>query len=1345
MPTLASPWSAEAIRRLRDHHVCPVCGRGPVAGYVCSRCGADYREIGSELWDASLAAAAALEARQAVLARVPRGAAASRTGVELPGGPSSSTVPVVRASLETNRDRPRSSATVQSVLAVAGAGLVAIAAIVFTFFNPDLTERGPRNAIVAATTILFLLGARVLVRRGLRFSAESVGALGAVFVALDVIALADAVPANPWLAAALGTLVAGTVIGALGVRCGIRLWVSSGLIALAFVPAMLAAGMPRPAAAWIGTALTTPQFATAEWSAAAGMSLVTAGGWLGSALAAFALIGVAGRVGVRFAASTGAGSAAAGGRVATSLRAERAILTVVQLFALAAAFVSGLLASEITWPARMLLLAAVFAATSTLALFSARHPAAALWSFIGGGSAVASAATLTLAVPALSEWTYALVLAASVGALVLVAAVAPMPRGVVRGFLTGGGVLALALIAAVPTLMSGVLVLSTMLRETTGAPALALATGLAALGAGLHLFATLRARRDTATGTRWLAHLGSWYAVLATLVLLCADGIPLVVRIALGLVLAAALALVLARQAGRPAHAEGSTPAEQPAATGPHTDAERVGHIAARLPLIVGAHLLVLASAVLSWRDDGIVVWAGIGVAAAALIVGRARPAGARFVYVGAAYAYALVMFATALRLAGTDPLPLVCLTTTAGAVVAVAATFVRAVPARSWLAILAVTAVPFAIGVLQVVAERSGWTALSTSLMFALALTLVVTRRAGLDVIVRALAAATLVPSLAVVAVCLGAQLLPMSGSPVVLPVIAALVAIVLPSTGALQSTLAERIGIRDARVARTAVEASTLVTAVIAVGLALTRDAAGLGTAFLVLVILGAGGIATGIWNDRAYGWWLAGAAFTGALWCAWGLTGVVLREAYVLPPALGAALIGALLTVRGRRGLPLYAAGLLVAAASVLAEVALTGSPARTLGLLAAAWLLVALGGVFASRGREARSEHAAAAPPELVEPAGRGRARVGMLSTTTFAVAIVAGAAGAVQGVRLGLGLDAGAPGIPLVLLCLALGVTGAAPAALAARGLATARRAPSRRAETRAALGRVLEALVTPFTRGELRVRRESTRTLPRINGTARAHIPFARADLSGRGVRRWLYAPAFAYVGIGAWTAIERDWFTIWTMWGVMLAYLVALLAISLRARRGPTTLPPVWFVFALAFTTAIVAWSPRDLRVEWFSLPLGLFLLAAGAAHLGARRPGTREADAESLSSWPAGWRGSWALLTPGILVMLSASIAATFTDPLTWRAILVIVLALVAILVGASRQLAAPFVIGIIVLPVENAFAFLVQIGRGIDAMPWWITLAVVGAVLLILAVTYERRAGEDRGVVARLRDLA
>jgi len=100
---------------------------------------------------------------------------------------------------------------------------------------------------------------------------------------------------------------------------------------------------------------------------------------------------------------------------------------------------------------------------------------------------------------------------------------------------------------------------------------------------------------------------------------------------------------------------------------------------------------------------------------------------------------------------------------------------------------------------------------------------------------------------------------------------------------------------------------------------------------------------------------------------------------------------------------------------------------------------------------------------------------------------------------------------------------------------------------------------------------------------------------------------------------------------------------------------------------------------------------------------------------------------------------------VLSTATDPRTERAILVIALALIAILVGNLRKLGAPFILGIIVLPIENIIVFAVQIGRNISAVHWWITLATAGAVLLVLAVTSERSAtGARGGVAARLRDL-
>ena len=55
-----------------------------------------------------------------------------------------------------------------------------------------------------------------------------------------------------------------------------------------------------------------------------------------------------------------------------------------------------------------------------------------------------------------------------------------------------------------------------------------------------------------------------------------------------------------------------------------------------------------------------------------------------------------------------------------------------------------------------------------------------------------------------------------------------------------------------------------------------------------------------------------------------------------------------------------------------------------------------------------------------------------------------------------------------------------------------------------------------------------------------------------------------------------------------------------------------------------------------------------------------------------------------------------------------------------------------------------VETAQADVIAKGLADAALPPLLAGWIV-AVLLIIAVTYERRAGGERGVVARLRDLA
>jgi len=79
---------------------------------------------------------------------------------------------------------------------------------------------------------------------------------------------------------------------------------------------------------------------------------------------------------------------------------------------------------------------------------------------------------------------------------------------------------------------------------------------------------------------------------------------------------------------------------------------------------------------------------------------------------------------------------------------------------------------------------------------------------------------------------------------------VIAATVAVVLPSTGLIGAALVGHgIAEDQARASRIAIEAGSLVTGALAVVLALSRVAAGFSTSFLVLVIIGVGALATAI----------------------------------------------------------------------------------------------------------------------------------------------------------------------------------------------------------------------------------------------------------------------------------------------------------------------------------------------------------------------------------------------------------------------------------------------------------------------------------------------------------------
>ena len=712
----------------------------------------------------------------------------------------------------------------------------------------------------------------------------------------------------------------------------------------------------------------------------------------------------------------------------------------------------------------------------------------------------------------------------------------------------------------------------------------------------------------------------------------------------------------------------------------------RSSSLVLRVPLIGTAFAALLLGIGLSWTDAQLAVFAGVGGLVVLAAIAQILPQGARPILMGVGFAYALVIVGTALdQFTTLETLAIFCITSAFGSVVALVSTLTSWLRSGTWYAVLAVTTIPAVIAVGVLFVEISGWTAVSTGAFFLLILALVITRRSGLTGFLRVASAALLVPSLSVVVLAVAAQFLQVSASPIALPIIAVIVAVTLPTAGLVASALERRgLSAPHAAAVRWSLELSALATGAIAVILAFVRPAAGPDTALLIFVLIGIGAISTAIWARRRYAWIVAGVAWTGALWTALSIAGVQVAviEPYALPPALVAALVGAILVARGRTAaVGLYVAGLASAVVPSLVVLALVGSGADAV----VPWRAIGLlGGSFVLfiaasliRGR-----------------AGRPANRFAPLLLPTLLLAIATAAAGVIQGVRYARGADA-VPGfvdterpMPWVLLFAAAAVLLAAGAGR----VATAGRVPPE------------DALELPVS-------------------------------------ERWWYAPAAAYLVIGPMFAIRPHPFEIWTLWALMTLLLAVLVATTALSRSRAVSLPPTWYLFALAWVTGVVGWSQREiLRVEGWSLVMGAALLVAGIVAI----PQLDRPIAPTLTNWPIGRRKSWWLLGPGLVVIFLPSIIATFTDPATWRAILVVALALVSVLVGAIIKLKAPFVIGLVVLGVENVVVLLVQFNSGIESVPWWITLATAGAVLFAIAIRFERRTGREASTGARMRDL-
>ena len=970
-------------------------------------------------------------------------------------------------------------------------------------------------------TALFLGGAWLFASRGLQFSAEAVGALGMVFLALDVWAFADAAPdgVNGWAFAGIGTLVASSLMIAIAALVRLRVWLWLSIIGLTLTPAFFG-------------------YATENWW---GATI----GHLGAAFVALGAHELAGRL---------------SGRFGSELKTDRFTATVLQFAAafivVVAIIVPGLLPEPVTgvvgWTFGV---ASILGGLAVMAGLSTRNEAAAAWSLLTGALAVTTIAILPHAFEVNpSEWEY-LALLPLAAAIAFVAAAAVRQTGTIHRmpFLAGG--LAIAVLAAVPAVFTaigrlGAALFSALVSvlnsddwwQSSPEVFIAATAGVASAAVG-----AWGASRFTSGGlSTGLATLALWLGGLALLTAAVWPSFQLEVRVAAELTAAllVSLALLLVPRF-------------------------RSSRLLFRVPVIMTAFSGLVIGVAMSWEEQVVAVIAGAAALGVLVAIAYTVSRAAHPFLMGLGFAYALVIFANALDLTTLETLPILCLTATFGSTVALAATLTPWLRPGTWYAVLIVTTIPFLIAVGVLFVEIRGWTALSTGVTFLLALALVITRRPGLTVFLRAAAAALLVPSLSVVVIALGAQLLDVSASPITLPIIAVVVAAVLPTTGLIASALVKN-GLSEghARAVRLWIEISTLVTGAIAVILAFVRDAAGPNTAFLVFVIVGIGAAATAIWARRRYGWIVAGIAWTGALWTALGILDVSVDRHRAVRPAAGAR--------RGRRrgdpGCPRSAGR-----CRPLRDRA-SRPPSRR------RW----------SCSRSAGPVPGVGAPLARVRPAGRFRAPAGArrahpgwdeekpnrflpLRSPTLVIAIAAAASGAIQGIRYGSGIEA----LPAFL----------DPAYVMLTVLAFALRRDGPRDGCRSSGGhgtgssRAAGALVVPGRRG-LPGRGADERDQP---DRARHLDPVVAHDGAARATRR--DRPACAHPC------------------GDPAAGLV-----HLRARLGRPASP--------------AGASADYIRLEGWSIPMGVALLAAGVI---AMPKLAEQFGRVNLNSWPIGFRGSW------------------------------------------------------------------------------------------------------------------
>ncbi len=142
---------------------------------------------------------------------------------------------------------------------------------------------------------------------------------------------------------------------------------------------------------------------------------------------------------------------------------------------------------------------------------------------------------------------------------------------------------------------------------------------------------------------------------------------------------------------------------------------------------------------------------------------------------------------------------------------------------------------------------------------------------------------------------------------------------------------------------------------------------------------------------------------------------------------------------------------------------------------------------------------------------------------------------------------------------------------------------------------------------------------------------------------------------------------------------------------------------------------------------VEPYTVPAAAILLAAGYL----RRRTDREA-----ASWPC--------YGPGLITGLAPTLIQALADPGLVRPALVGVASLLVLIAGIRGRLQASLAVGACVLAIDAIAQLSPALAAAYDAVPRWTLIAMAGALLLVLGVTYERRIRDVRALGRKFGEL-